>query len=217
MSERISSLVDGELRGDGDIDRVLQELGKSAAQREQWDAYHLIGDALRATHACGLRRDEFARRLDAEPIVLVRRQSRSSRIQLSGWPVRIAASVAVVAVVGWSVGSFLETPNAPNPLAGTIVRPSFVSTNGAAPAVLQSGSGAPISSQAMQHIPMTRSANDGSNPEPLLQSTASVAHVTGASAMLDDYVWAHQRYSPASLVHDVAPYVRLISTGGASR
>ncbi len=216
MSEQISSLVDGELKGDGDIDRVLREIGRETAQREQWDAYHLIGDALRATHASGLRREEFARRLNAEPTVLAPGQAPSKRTQFSRWPVRIAASVAAIAVVGWSMGSFFDAPNASNPLAGTIVRPSFVST-GTAPVVMQSGSGAPIDSHSIQQIPMTGPANAGANTEPLLQSTAPVARVTGANLMLDDYVWAHQRYSPASLVHDVAPYVRLISAGGASR
>ncbi len=216
MSEQISSLVDGELDGDGDIDRVLRDIGGDAARREQWDAYHLIGDTLRATHASGLRREEFARRLNAEPTILAPRQSRSYRTQLSRWPGRIAASVAAIAFVGWSMGTFFDAPNPSNPLAGTIVRPSFVST-GATPVVMPPGSGAPIAAHPIQQLPMTGSANAGVHTEPLLQSSAPVARVGGANAMLDDYVWAHQRYSPASLVHDVAPYVRLISAGGAGR
>ena len=46
MNEKLSALVDGELDCDSAA-IVIKSLGANVAHREDWDCYHLIGDALR--------------------------------------------------------------------------------------------------------------------------------------------------------------------------
>jgi sigma-E factor negative regulatory protein RseA len=46
MNEKLSALMDGELDRD-DAHRAIKALGADTAQRECWDAYHLIGACLR--------------------------------------------------------------------------------------------------------------------------------------------------------------------------
>jgi Anti sigma-E protein RseA, N-terminal domain len=218
MSERISSLIDGELSTEGEVDRVLQELGEGSAERTQWDAYHLIGDVLRATHGSGIPRDEFAKRLAAEPTVLAPRRTRSAGRDVSAWPMRIAAGVAAIAFVGWVAGSLFDSPVSSSPLAGSVVR-TVSTTSSGMPAANQPGSVAPAASHSIQLAPMTSVSSQMAGPrmESSMPAQAPAAVAVGTNAVLDDYVWAHQRYSPASLMHDVAPYVRLISARGTGQ
>ncbi|MFM9888650.1 MAG: sigma-E factor negative regulatory protein [Burkholderiales bacterium] len=214
MSERISSLIDGELGSDAEIDRVLRELGEHAPQREEWNTYHLIGDALRATHgAGGLPREDFSTRLAAEPTVLAPRRVPSTGSRPMRWSLPIAASIAAVVVVGWFASSIIESPGPVNPLAGAFSRPSLVSSH----AGNLSPSSQPGFLSAQQVPVLTVAAPPSIRPDGiLLPSTPGIATV-GVDNMLDDYVWAHQRFSPASLMHEVAPYVRLVAGRGAGQ
>ncbi len=214
MSERISSLIDGELGSDAEIDRVLRELGEHVPQREEWNTYHLIGDVLRSTHgAGGLSRDNFSKRLAAEPTVLAPRRVPSTGSRPMRWSLPIAASIAAVVVVGWFASSIIDPPGQANSLAGSILRPSLVSS--------QAGTLSPTSQSGFlsaQQVPvLTVAAPPSVRPDGiLLPSTQGIA-TAGTDNMLDDYVWAHQRFSPASLMHEVAPYVRLVAGRGAGQ
>ncbi|MFN0303591.1 MAG: sigma-E factor negative regulatory protein [Burkholderiales bacterium] len=221
MSERISSLIDGELGSDAEIDQVLRELGEHAPHREEWNTYHLIGDALRATHgAGGLSREGFSKRLAAEPTVLAPRRKPAPSARPMRWSLPIAASIAAVVFVGWFASSMFESPGQASPLAGSMARPSLVSTQaGGKSSPSQSGF---LSTQ--QQVPVLSAATPPSvavplfiRPDGMLLPPAQGVAAAGADALLDDYVWAHQRYSPASLMHDVAPYVRLVSGRGAGQ
>ena len=69
MNEQISQLMDGEL-DDAEAHRLFGALKHSEAQRE-WQAYHLIGDALRDTSAVSHDfMGHFSERLAEEPTVL---------------------------------------------------------------------------------------------------------------------------------------------------
>ncbi len=220
MSERISSLIDGELGSDAEIDRVLRELGEHAPQREEWNTYHLIGDALRATHgAGGLSREGFSRRLAAEPTVLAPKRMPAVSARPMRWSLPIAASIAAVVFVGWLANSIIGSPGQANPLAGSIPRPSLVSTQtGGKSSPSQSGY---LSAQQVPALtaaaPPAVAAPPLIRPDGMLLPPAQGIAAAGADALLDDYVWAHQRYSPASLMHDVAPFVRLVSGRGAGQ
>ena len=214
MSERISSLIDGELENGAEIDRVIQELIDGSAERERWDDFHLIGDVLRAAHGPGLRREAFAARLAAEPTVLAPRRSQPASGRVKQWPLRIAASVAVIAFVGWVAQSFFDSPIQSNPLAGVTVRPSLVSTNAGG---IGASSQSALSVSASVPVASSNLAAPAGRQEFSAPPTAPAAVAIWTNTGLDDYVWAHQRYSPASLIHDVAPYVRLISGRGPSQ
>ena len=107
MNEKLSALMDGELARD-DAQGVIKTLGADSAQRESWDAYHLIGACLRGdemgTTAIGAsaRTDAIFARLAAEPTILapaaIRKHTRvESRTRMA---LAMAASVVTVSAVG---------------------------------------------------------------------------------------------------------------------
>jgi sigma-E factor negative regulatory protein RseA len=99
MTQELSSLMDGELEG-AEADRAIGGCCRNDELKQKWQAYHLIGDALRGDGPC--RRASTERIMAAireEPTVLAPRRPLSGsagRIALAA-----AASVATVAVVGW--------------------------------------------------------------------------------------------------------------------
>lgn len=106
MNEKLSALMDGELSRD-EAHKVIKNLGGDAVQREEWDAFHLIGACMRGEVAStDLKSDRCTRaimaRLAEEPTVLapaaLRRNSvteRRTRLALA-----MAASVVTISAVG---------------------------------------------------------------------------------------------------------------------
>src|SRR3954467_11835880 len=97
--ERISSLMDGELDA-READRELHRLKTDSAARANWEAFHLIGDAMRGD--CVVSPQFSARlhdRLAAEPTVLSPRRLPARRAYAYAWSA--AASFSAVALVGW--------------------------------------------------------------------------------------------------------------------
>jgi sigma-E factor negative regulatory protein RseA len=105
--EQVSALMDGELPG-AEASHVLGHLLCDTARIRLWERYHLMGDAMRANlpDRIDLR---FAERvwqaLDREPMILIPRavRRRLHRGLRHVAIVAIAASVAVVAVLGVSL------------------------------------------------------------------------------------------------------------------
>lgn len=99
MESRISALVDGELEQE-EASALLAAVKEQPGLQQEWQHFHLIGDALRQTPP--LSPDfsaRFAAQLAKEPTVLAPRrfpQSRRPLIALSA-----AASVAAVSLVAW--------------------------------------------------------------------------------------------------------------------
>ncbi len=98
MTEKISSLMDGELAAD-EAQRAIQECCASEKAKFDWHLYHVIGDAMRGHAPKTLAfPDEVMEALKAQPTVLAPRRvpATFTRIALAA-----AASVATVGVVGW--------------------------------------------------------------------------------------------------------------------
>lgn len=97
--ERLSQLMDGELDSESARQALIQ-LRRHEGMRENWDTFHLIGDALRGDGTLspefGRR---FAQRFAGEPTVLAPPRSTAPRI--TAYTLSAAASVAAVALVGW--------------------------------------------------------------------------------------------------------------------
>lgn len=105
MSEDISRLMDGEVEG-AEMHAMWQGLRHPHAI-VTWTCYHAIGDALRGE--LGLTRDlrnDVARRLADEPTVLAPRVPAPSRP--AAWAWAVAATLAAVAVVGWTAWSLVD-------------------------------------------------------------------------------------------------------------
>lgn len=108
--ERMSALMDGEL-GAVEVDAVLAHVTHDEEEREGWQTYHLIGDALRNTYI--LSSDLASRvsaKLSAEPTVLAPKP-RTTIQKMRTYALSMVASVAAIAVVGWL--AFSNNPLAP--------------------------------------------------------------------------------------------------------
>lgn len=113
MKTKVSALMDGELEAH-ECGQVLRALDLDADLRNEWNEFHLLGDALRGESDLGL--DVTAKvmaALAAEPTVLAPQPVRHEQ-----WlrpALALAASLAGVAVVGWvalapSVSPFGDSP-----------------------------------------------------------------------------------------------------------
>lgn len=103
MTERISSLMDGELEA-ADAQRVIRECCLSGKDRETWHLYHVIGDSMRgqAPRQLAPARD-IGTMLDKEPAIIARPR-RVLETPMARVALAAAASVATIGVVGW-IGS----------------------------------------------------------------------------------------------------------------
>jgi len=190
MNTKISALVDGELEA-REATGVIEALERDAASRETWRAYHLISDALRDT---ALRSKgfsaRFAARLTMEPTVLVPGRLPAERrrwVALSS-----AASVAAVALVGWL--AFAPAPE---------LRPELSPVAPLASAPRPGVAVQAATAQARQ--PLARQAV-------AVQREAGVAPAPRIPAWVaNDYLLAHQEFSPGTSLQGMAPFIRTVS------
>ena len=110
MNEDISRLMDGELEDEAAFDRAVGAL-KQPQALATWVCYHAIGDAMRGECTVVPR---VSRRLSValanEPTVLAP-QRRVDRPATWAWAA--AATVAAVAVVGWTAVSLTDAGGSP--------------------------------------------------------------------------------------------------------
>ena len=99
MTQELSSLMDGELGAD-EAGRTIRSCCGNEELKQKWQAYHVIGEALRGEEPC---RSASTQRIMAaignEPTVLAPRWRAPARVGRVAFAA--AASVATVAVVGW--------------------------------------------------------------------------------------------------------------------
>lgn len=167
MKERLSAVMDGEIDGP-ECESCLDRLKDDPGLREAWRVYHVIGDAIRGHAGSGLPA-AFADRLAAEPTVLAPRQAERRLSRAPWYALSAAASVAAVALVGWTALSMLEPP---------------VKMAATPPAA------------AVAEAPST--------PVPVAQG-------------VNDYLLAHQRFSPSSAMGGMAAYIRTVSEANGAR
>ena len=135
MTQNLSLLMDGELEA-READRTIRDCCGDEDLKVKWQAYHLIGEALRGERPHpGASTRRIMEAIAKEPTVLAPRR----RVQVS--PARIAfaaaASVATVAVVGWiglqdrgtSAGPTIAKSAAPAPEAAPMVASNVVPLN----------------------------------------------------------------------------------------
>lgn len=189
MKTKISALVDGELEPQAS-DQVIDMLGRDDASRETWRLYHVISDTLRDT---ALRSTSFsarcAEKLAAEPTVLAPGRLAAEPRR---WTVLSAvASLAAVALVGWL--AFAPDPEMrPGALPGT---PIASAPQGGQMQSASTESVRPVARQAVER-------RRGSLLRPALVLVPEAAN---------DYLFAHQEFSPRTSLQGMAPYVRTVS------
>ena len=131
--EFLSAAMDSEL-DDAELGRLFP-LAEQPGRREDWQNWHLIGDTLRG-NACGSRlAARVALQLADEPTVLAPRRRPAAR-----WVLPMAASVAAVALVGWSALHLQATSStAPATLAASAPAQNRQQVAMASPPVKASG------------------------------------------------------------------------------
>lgn len=157
MKQEISALMDGEMFED-QADIFFDKLNRHPDAQQDWESYHLIGDALRQPdHICKGFGKSFHERLQAEPTVFAPRSRASQRIR--NFALSAVASVMALALVAWLS--------------------------------LQVGS-EPVPQVAVAQIPQDNA-------------------IRPVSALADDYLMAHQEFSPSADVHVAGPYIHAVA------
>lgn len=186
--DKISALMDGELDA-RQSDQQYTRLKQDAEARACWNTYHLIGDALRRDSIVSTNFSaKLGARLEQEPTVLApqRPQMRPVR-RTTAYALSAAASLSAVALVGWMA---FNNPLAPQP-------DSVGSTVGSTVASLAS---APVA--VAPSAPVTTVTPSSVQPE-----LASVP----SDGKMNEYLMAHQEFSPSTAIQGVAPYIRSVS------
>lgn len=125
MTQELSSLMDGELPAD-EAERIIKGCCGSEELKAKWQAYHLIGEALRGEAAPrGASTRRIMEAIAQEPTVLAppprRATASAGRIAFAA-----AASVATVAVVGWIGMQDSAAPTGPVIAKSATVAPQAV-------------------------------------------------------------------------------------------
>lgn len=190
MKTKISALVDGELES-REMDQLIDALEREDASRETWRLYHLLSDALRDTslRSAGFSA-RFAEKLAAEPTVLAPGRLPAER---GRWmALSAAASLAAVALVGW-----LAFAPAPESTPGLLPATPLAS----AP---QGARVQPASTEGLR--PVLRPALERRRVSAPLPPRVRLPEAT------NDYLLAHQEFSPRTSLQGMAPYVRTVSS-----
>jgi sigma-E factor negative regulatory protein RseA len=157
MRQEISALMDGEMYED-QADVFFDRLKRHPEARQDWESYHLIGDALRQPdHICKSFGKSFQEKLQAEPTVFAPHNRTSQRIR--NFALSAVASVMALALVAWLS---VQVGSEPAPQVATV------------------------------------------QPE-------NAGAVRPASAQADDYLMAHQEFSPSADVHGAASYIHAVA------
>jgi sigma-E factor negative regulatory protein RseA len=191
--EHISALADGEL-SDAQVDAALMALRQPGA-RAAWEAYHQIGDVLRSEEmAVSLSPDFAARmsaRLEAEPTIIApaalsSQEREAANDSMSGkhglkrfaLPGMVAAAVAALGLAA----------------APQLMVAMKDKTHDGAPRTMVASSAGGLTHASVQSV------------EPQRVSHASQEGVVLRDPRIDEYLLAHQRFSPS--VYSTAQFAR---------
>jgi sigma-E factor negative regulatory protein RseA len=190
--EQISALADGEL-ADERVDVTLAAL-RLAERHSDWETYHQIGDVLRSDDMAVTLSSGFAARmaarLDAEPAIIAPAFSDRTADQeqaaprAARHPAKRWAMPGMIAAAAAAAVAFITTPQ-------LMVAMKSEPMNSSAHTVLVSAQ--PASSNASSSQPAVVSANVAEG-------------VVLRDPRIDDYLLAHQRFSPS--VYSTAQYAR---------
>jgi sigma-E factor negative regulatory protein RseA len=187
MKASISALMDGDLEA-GQTETVIAALRHEGEAREAWRTYHLIGDAMRDSRVFS---PGFAARvtelIEQEPTVL----APVAAPRAAPWPRWGAKPIAVSVAASFAAIA----------LVAGLTQVSQQTPQAPAPMAQ------PASAVLVQNTPP---------PAAAAPARAEPARVP-LPAATDDYLIAHQRYSPRHALQGMAPYVRTVSAESGVR
>jgi sigma-E factor negative regulatory protein RseA len=208
--DKISALMDGELDAH-QSDQQYTRLKQDSDARACWNTYHLIGDALRRDSIVATDISaKLGARLEQEPTVLAPQRSQMRPVKRNtAYALSAAASLSAVALVGWMAFN--------NPL---VPQPDSVATSVATSVPTSVATSVPTAVPASVGTPVATSVSTPTSAPVAL--SAPVAAVTPASVQpelasvpsdgkMNEYLMAHQEFSPSTAIQGVAPYIRSVS------
>ncbi len=164
MKQHISTLMDGELFDD-EAQALLDKLKRNPDAQQEWQMYHLIGDALRQPdHVHADIGAAMRERLQAEPTVFAPRAATGQNVRW--FALSAAASVLALTLVAWLS--------------------------------VQIGPATAPQMAAMQQPATARAASFPITSFPI-------------NGGLNDYLMAHQEFSPSTNVHGAVTYMRTVA------
>lgn len=202
--EQISALADSEL-ADSHIDVALTALNQ-ADERDAWDVYHQIGDVLRSDEMAITLRPDFAARmaarLEAEPTIIapVHHTSNASRPSCATVPVKDASGKRALKRFA---------------LPGMIAAATATIALMTAPQLMVAKKENPANAKEQVMVASanrTLPVSHASATVPAVMKTAAVASASTQQDVvlrdprIDEYLLAHQRFSPS--VYSTAQYAR---------
>jgi len=199
MKDKISALMDGELDSI-EVPDIINHVKKTDDLRKEWSKYHLIGDALRQPEmptfdiASGIRK-----KLALEPTVLAPESPKEHKGKVFAFAVA-ASMVTAVAAVAWMGGQTMDKPL--NPASNKAALQASVQTESTEPTVVP----VPVPVLAQKEVPIT----DKSVLQAAVQVDSAVIPIP-APIQLNDYLFAHEEFSPRTMIRGVSPYMRTVS------
>lgn len=184
VRDQISAFADGEL-ADQHVDATLAAL-RQAEGRADWEIYHQIGDVLRSEDMAVSLSPGFAAsmaaRLDAEPTIVAPAVAHARNEERN-------ADAASSSKKRWTLPSIVG--------AAAVAAVAFITT----PQLMVAMKSEPVIGDAVRVV---------AAPEPAEQAAVVAASVPEGVVLrdprIDDYLLAHQRFSPS--VYSTAQYAR---------
>lgn len=193
MKNKISALMDGELDSI-EVPDIINHVKKTDELRNEWSKYHLIGDALRQPEmptfdiASGIRK-----KLALEPTVLAPESHKEHKGKVFAFAVA-ASMVTAVAAVAWMGGQTMDKPL--NPASNKAALQASVQTESTEPTVVT--------------VPVLAQEEGSITDKSVVQVDSAVIPIP-APIQLNDYLFAHEEFSPRTMIRGVSPYMRTVA------
>ncbi len=204
MKNKISALMDGEL-GHIDVAETITQVKKTEELRNEWSTYHLIGDALRQPEmstldiASGIRE-----KLAIEPTVLTPELPKEKKGQVFAFAVA-ASMLTAVAAVAWMGGQTMD--QSLGPVTDKAVLQTAVKTESAEPTVIT----VPVLAQKEEFITDKAVLQTAAQADSDVILIPAPIQINPAPIQLNDYMFAHEEFSPRTAIRGVSPYMRTVA------
>ena len=198
--ELISALVDGELAA-GEFTAAVDCVAGSAVGLATWQAYHLVGDAMRgSTHVSALDGQDFVSRLRGRMAADQAMRSTPQMAESSGLPVLASRRASANdPVMRWKM------------LAGVATLAALTTIGWHVASLDVSGAAIARSSAGLQVEAVAKASAGGA------QTTPAAAPIMLRDARLDELLAAHKQFGGTSALQMPAGFLRNATFDGSQR
>ena len=200
MKNKISALMDGELDSI-EVADTITKVKKTEELRNEWSRYHLIGDTLRQSEMSTFDiASGISKKLAIEPTVLAPEPPKEHKGKIFAFAAAASMVTAVVAVA-WMGGQTMDKPL--SPISNKAALQASIPTESVEPNVAT----VPVPVLAQKEEPITSE----SIHQTAVQLDPTVIPIPPTPIQLNDYLFAHEEFSPRTMIRGVSPYMRTVS------